>query len=121
MLARQSPRRGQRQKASAAPDCRSKLRPQPHSEYRCRAAIPVVAWVGYELVVERGAPVRYGQAVVHLDDLLEPVVRKLPIAKEEAEATGIEIGAVGFRDTIEGAGDTNGIVWPPPSVSFQGE
>src|SRR5215467_6672780 len=99
----------------------SELRPHPHPEYRRRATVAIVPRVGDELIVKRHAPERYGEAVIHLDDLLRTVIRKFSIAEEQAETAGIEIGAMSIRDAVDDAGDAERIVRSPPSVAFERE
>src|SRR5262249_61210475 len=76
-----------------------------------RTAVPVVGGVGGELVVEADARVGGKRvAVISLEDFLEPGIRQLSVADEDAPAAGVEKRLVNAADVIHGTGAANGVV-----------
>jgi len=86
-----------------------------------RPAVGVVSGVGDELIVE--ADFRRGGnrvAVVSLDDLLQPGMRQLAVAHDDAQAAGIEIRYVGVRNAVDDTGNSYRVIRPAPLLAVDG-
>src|SRR5580692_7576210 len=87
-----------------------------------RPAIGVVGRVDDELVIE--ADFRRGGnrvAVISLDDLLQTGMRKHSVADQDAEAAVIQKRLVDAGNSVDDAGEPNGVVRSAPGFAIQGE
>src|ERR1700733_8162091 len=80
-----------------------------------RAAVGVIAGIGDELIVE-GQLDRGIQrvAVIGLENLLQAVIRQLPVADKDAEPASVEESNMRAGDAVDDAGNANGVVGPAP-------
>src|ERR1700686_4156777 len=62
-----------------------------------------------------------GDAVVGLEDCLEPGFRQLSVADEDAEPAGGEVGARILRYVVDDAGDAEGVVRAAPALALDGQ
>src|SRR5919204_4839127 len=84
-----------------------------------RTAVGVVGGVGDELVIEGDAHVGGKRvAVISFEDLLEPGIRQLSVADEDAQAAGVQKRLVNAADAVDNTGDTDGIVRPAPVLAI---
>ncbi len=100
----------------------SKLRMHAQRKDRNRPTVPVIGRVGHVLVV-RGQREVFGEArrIERLQDILRPVMRQLPVADENAQAAGSEIGARRARDAVGHGRQAKDVVRAIPSRALEGK
>src|SRR5882724_5120387 len=94
---------------------------QPACENRGRSPVGVVGRVYEQLIVGGEGDILVQRiGVVGLENLLGSVV-ELTIADQQANAAGGEEVAMRRGKPIDGAADTDGVVWSPPIAAFNGD
>src|SRR5262245_2115228 len=73
------------------------------ARHRCRACVSDVGWKRV--------------AIIGLKDLLEPGIRQLSVADEDAQAAGVEKRLVNAADVVDDTGNADGIVRPAPVLA----
>src|ERR1022692_5049269 len=100
----------------------SELRVYAKSKNGNRTAIPVIGWINNILIVRgNGEMLDDAHRIERLDDLLPAGARQLPVADQDAETAGREIGAGSIRDTVDGNGKPDTVVGPVPSTAFENQ
>src|SRR5262245_58708342 len=113
MSRRQRPERDQRAPSG------SEFRMKPAGEDGDRAAVGVVARIEKQLIVEgERRPLVDAPGVVRLHDIL-PAIVEAPVANQNPQATGLEVGPRLARQSLAHAGNTDPILGPAPAGALQ--
>src|SRR4029077_1493270 len=86
---------------------------------RDRPSVSVVGGIGHELIVKAECPGVDRKRVIDLEYLFRTGVRKLAIAYQSGQSTRREVGLVRSGNSVQNAGDSEGIAGPIPQLSGQ--
>jgi len=91
---------------------------QPDSQHGDRPAVGVVRRVGNELIIRRDVGIGEGrEAIVRLENILEPRVRQDAVADQDPQAAGVEEPLALAREVVQREGDAGSVIGASPRVS----
>ena len=98
----------------------SEFRVQPETGNPYGPAIAIVARIDDTLQIDGGRDLAPDvDVVIRLDDILAAGMRKLSVANDYAETSGVEKGPMRSRDAVDYAGNAHRIVRPSPQLAGQ--